>query len=422
MKSRSLAATLAAGTAVLVAGTITGCAGGSADGGKETLEFQTAQSVDSPVYAQLEEITAAFEKENPDVDIDLKTGADDYEPQMKVRLAARNPPDIWATHGWSLLRYSQFLAPLDEEPWAENFDDVLEPVMKNDDGQFFALPVTTSASGLIYNKTVLEAAGVDPAGLTTWDALADAAEAVKANGVVPFSLAGSKDGSAGNLVDWIAPGSFSDDELDEMQDGTFQEDAYARLLGVLADMQGDGWTNVDYTSATGDDMARSLAEGTSAFALSSNALITLAWTYNPDAELSYMPVPSLDGGDPYLIGGEDTAFGVAKDGDHLETAKEYLAFLAEPDNMSTLAAAVGNPPGLTDAEPDLGALNEPFEQFVASGAVPLEPFFDRVYLPNGMWDSVVTTADGVLAAQSTPEEGAATMASAFETLYKQSSN
>ncbi len=422
MKSRTVAATMAAGTAVLLAGSFTGCSTGSGGGGKETLEFQTAQSVDSPVYAQLEEITAAFEKENPDVDIDLKTGADDYEPQMKVRLAARNPPDIWATHGWSLLRYSSFLAPLQDEPWAENVDEVLDPVMKNADGEFFALPVTTSASGLIYNRTVLEDAGVDPASLTTWDALADAAEAVKANGFVPFHLAGSKDGSAGNLVDWIAPGAFTDDELESMRSGEFQEDAYADMLGQLEQMQADGWTNVDYTSATGDDMARALAEGTSAFALSSNALVTLAWTYNPDAELSYVPVPALDGGDPYLIGGEDTAFGVAKDGEHLETAKEYLAFLAEPENMSALAAAVGNPPGLTDAEPDLGALTEPFEQFVASGTVPLEPFFDRVYLPNGMWDSVVTTADGVLAAQSTPAEGAAKMASDFDTLFQQSSN
>jgi raffinose/stachyose/melibiose transport system substrate-binding protein len=422
MKSRSLAATLAASTALVLVGSLAGCSGGSAAGGTQVLEFQTAQAVDSPVYAQLEEITAAFEKENPDVDIDLKTGADDYEPQMKVRLAARNPPDIWATHGWSLLRYSQFLAPLQDEPWAENFDPVLDPVMKNADGEFFALPVTTSASGLIYNRTVLEEAGVDPASLTSWDALADAAEAVKANGVVPFSLAGSKDGSAGNLVDWIAPGGFTDDELDGMRDGEFPEGAYADLLGVLETMQGDGWTNVDYTSATGDDMARSLAEGSSAFALSTNALVTLAWTYNPDADLSYMPVPPLDGGDPYLIGGEDTAFGVAKDGDNVETAKEYLAFLAQPENMSALAAAVGNPPGLTDAEPDLGGLTEPFEQYVASGTVPLEPFFDRVYLPNGMWDSVVTTADGVLAAQSSPEEGAAKMASDFETLFAQSSN
>ncbi|RUR01007.1 ABC transporter substrate-binding protein [Labedella endophytica] len=422
MKSRSLAATLAASTALVLAGSLSACSGGSGTDGKAVLEFQTAQSVDSPVYAQLEAITAAFEEENPDVDIDLKTGADDYEPQMKVRLAARNAPDIWATHGWSLLRYSQFLAPLQDEPWAENFDDVLEPVMKNDSGEFFALPVTTSASGLIYNRTVLEDAGVDPAGLTSWDALADAAEAVKANGVVPFSLAGSKDGSAGNLVDWIAPGGFTDDELAKMSDGEFQEDAYADLLGVLADMKTDGWTNVDYTSATGDDMARSLAEGTSAFALSTNALVTLAWTYNPDADLSYMPVPPLDGGDPYLIGGEDTAFGVAKDGDNVEIAKEYLAFLAQPENASALAAAVGNPPGLTNAEPDLGALTDPFEQYVASGTVPLEPFFDRVYLPNGMWDSVVTTADGVLAAQSTPAEGAAKMAGDFDTLFSQSSN
>lgn len=419
MKSRPMAATLAIGAALALTASFAGCSGNPADG-KETLEFQTAQSVDSPLYIQLKEVTAAFEKENPNIHIDLKTGDDSYEPQIKVRLAAKNPPDIWATHGWSLLRYSQFLAPLQDEAWAKNFNEALAPAMKNDEGEFFALPVTAATSGLIINRTVLEAAGVDPAGLTSWDAVSAAADAVKSNGVVPFHLAGSKDGSAGNLIDWLAPGAFTEEELEKMADGEFQEESYAELLEVLDKMQSEEWTNVDYTSATGDDMARSLAEGKSAFALSSNSLVSTAWTYNPDADLTYMPVPSLDGGDPYLIGGEDTAYGVAKDGDHLESAKKYLAFLAQPENTSKLAASVGYPPGLTNAEADLGKLNEAYEQYGASGTGALEPFFDRVYLPNGMWDTVVTTADGVLAGISTPKEGAATVASDFDTLFKQS--
>lgn len=415
MKSRSIGVLL---SSAVVAVAITSCSAGGGDG-DTVIEFQTAQAADSPLLAVLEEQTAAFEADNPGVDIDLKTAGDDYESQIKVRLAARDAPDIWATHGWSLLRYSDFLAPLEDEPWAESFNEVLAPAMQDDDGSFYALPVTAATSGLIVNRTVLEETGVDIATLDTWEGLEAAAERVAGAGVTPFYLAGSKDGSAGNVIDWLAPGAFTEDELAAFADGEFDTDAYEELLTVLDDMRERGWTNVDYTAATGDDMARALAEGKGAFALTSNALISLAWGYVPDADLTYVPVPPIIGGEPYLIGGEDTAFGVARDGEHVDVAKEYLAFLAQPENMTELARAVGNPPGLTDAEPDLGPLSDPYEQYVATGAVPLSPFFDRVSLPNGMWDTVVTTADGVIAGQTSPRQGAEKMSSDFSTLFEQ---
>lgn len=409
---------VAVATAVLLAGTLSAC--GSNASGKSTLEFQTSQAIDSPLYAALKKVTAAFEKQNPDIKIDLKPGDDNYEANMKVRLAARNPPDIWATHGWSLLRYSDFLAPLDKEPWAKNFNQVLAPAMKNKKGQFFALPVTTAASGLIVDKTVLGKVGIDPASLTTWSAFEAAAAKIKAANIVPVQMAGSKDGSAGNLIDWLAPGAFSDQELSGFGAGKFQGAAYQKLLQVVADLKANGYTNKDYTAATYDDMARALAQDKAAFAFNSNALINSAWQYNPNADLTYIPVPAINGDPAYLVGGEDTAFGVAKDGSHLADAKKYLAFLAQPDNIAAVAKSVGNPPGLVNATTDLGKLNAPYEQYVKSGSITLKPFFDRVYLPNGMWSTVVSTADAVVAGQSSPAQGTDKMSGDFATLYKQS--
>ena len=413
---RSRIPLLSAALALLLAPALAGC---STDDGV-TLEFQTSQAVDSPTYLALETITEAFEDAHPGIHVDLEPGGDDYESQMKVRLAAGDPPDLWSTHGWSLLRYSSFLAPLNDEPWAKDFNPILDPVMTNSDGEFFALPVAAAASGLIVNETVLDEVGVDPDTLTSWDAIAEAAEEVKAAGIVPFELAGSKDGSAGNVIDWLAPGAFTADEFEGFTDGQFPQAAYERLLGELEAWRSDGWVNVDYSSATFDDMARALAEGKTAFALSSNYLISSAWQYDPDADLSFQPVPSLLGGESYLLGGEGTAFGAAASGDHLQEAKQYLAFLAQPENMTALAQSVGSPPGLLGVPVDLGALTPAYDEFVATGDVPLEPFFDRVYLPNGMWETVVSTADGVVAGVSTPADGAARMATDFDTLYQQS--
>lgn len=403
---------------VALTATLSACsASGSASGGT-TLEFQTAQSADSPLLAVLQKETKAFERAHPGVTIDLKTGGNDYESQMKVRLAANNPPDLWATHGWSRDRYSSFLAPLQGESWAKDFNPVLDAAMKNSKGQFFAFPVDTAVAGLIVNETVLQKADVDPASLTDWDAFMQASRKVADSGAVPLTLAGSKDGSAGNVVDWLAPGAFSDSELAAMKKGSFQKAGYEKVLDVLEQFRSQHWINPDYSSATGDDMARALAEDRAAFALSSNSLITQAQQYNPDAKLQFIPVPAINGTSSYLIGGENTAFGAAKNGKHLDVAKQYLAFLAKPAVDAKLAESTGSLPGLTDVDSDLGSLKPSYEQWVTPGKVELRPYFDRVYLPNGMWNTVVTTADAVVAGQSSPSESVAKTASDFSTLFK----
>ncbi|SDD92524.1 ABC transporter substrate-binding protein [Auraticoccus monumenti] len=417
MKSRhALVHTAVAG---LLLSALTACSGGGGDD-RTVLEFQTALAADAPMLTVLEEITSRYEAEHPDVDVDLRTGGNDYEAQIKVRLAARDVPDIWATHGWSQQRYGAFLAPLQDEPWAQGFNPALDTAMRGEDGTFYALPVTTDVAGLVVNRDALTEVGVDPDAITTWEDFVAAGEALVAQDRVALTLAGSKSGSAGNAIDWLAPGAFSEAELASMTAGDFPQDAYARLLGVLDQWRADGWINPDYSSATSDDMAQALAQGKAAFALSNNSLISQAWEYDPEADLAFIPIPAMLGGDPYLIGGEGTAFGAAKDGDDLEEAKDYLAFLAQPDNTSALAASVGTLPGLTDAEPRLGELESSFEQYVIPNELPLAPYFDRVYLPNGMWETVVSTADGVIAGQSSPADAAAQVATDFDTLYGQS--
>lgn len=370
--------------------------------------------------AALEIATDDFEKEHPDTDIDLRTGGSDYEQQMKVRLAANDLPDIWETHGWSLLRYSPFLAPLQSEEWAADVNSSLAPAMNNADGEFFALPIDVDVAGIVVNETVLNDAGVSVDDITDWDAFIAAASKVADSGVVPLTIAGGKDGAAGNVVDWLAPGAYSEDELTSLSDGAFDNDPYESVLDTLEEFRANGWVNPDYSAATGDDMARAMAEGKAAFALTRNLIVAQAQAYAPDADLQFIPIPALAGGESYLIGGENTGFGAAKDGAHLSEAKQYLAYLATPEVIATLAAATGNLPGLTNAESDLGALSESFDKWFVPGDVPLLPYFDRVYLPNGMWDTVVTTADAVLAGQATPAESMPKVESDFETLYKAS--
>ncbi|MFD4960347.1 ABC transporter substrate-binding protein [Microbacterium sp. NPDC058389] len=408
------------GAIAAVALAVTGCAGSGAgsDGGAAKIEFQTNLGATDPILDALTELTEKYEADHPDVDIELVPSTDTYEADIKVRLASGDVPDIWATHGWSLLRYSEFLEPLQNQPWAKDFNPALAPAMKNDAGEFFALPIDTDVAGIVYNQTVLETAGIDPASLTDWASFTEALPTLDAAGVIPISSSGKDNWFAGNVADFMASGGFTDDQLDGFLDGEFDKNGYAALLDHVAGWQAAGYFNPDYSSATMDDLGRALAEGTTAFVMVQNYLVTTALGFDPAVKLGYMPIPS-DVGSPFLVGGEGRAFGVAKDSEHKEQALDYLAFLAEPENLSVLASEVGGIPGLTNATSDLGGLQSSYDQFVASGNYPLMPYFDRVYLPNGMWDTMVSTTDSVITGQGTVDQAVDQMATDFDSLFEQ---
>lgn len=408
----------AAAIAVAAALALTGCGvGGGTGGGNASLEFQTGLGATDPILTTLTKITKAFEAKNAGVDIKLVPMTNTYEADMKVRLASKDIPDLWATHGWSLLRYSEFLEPLNTQPWAKNFNEALKPAMANSQGEFFALPADTDVAGIVYNKTVLEKAGIDPASLTTWNAFDQAAATLKASGITPITASGKDSWFAGNVADFLASGAYSDKELANLKKGTFESDGYAKFLDQVKTWAGNGYFNPDYSSASQDDIARSLAEGKTGFVFVQNYLVASALGFNPDAKLGYFPVPSFTS-TPYLIGGEGHAYGVSRTSKHKDVALDYLAFLAQPKNESALATAIGGIPGLTDASSDLGTLTDSYDKFVKDGKFALQPYFDRVYLPNGMWDSMVTTTDSIITGQSDVATAVKQVKSQFETLSK----
>lgn len=105
--------TLRAGAAAAIAAALllTGCSASGSD--KPTITFSlymTADSAAKPVYEKLiDEFT-----DKTGIAVDMSYDTTNYENNIKVQMAAGNLPDVFATHGWSVLRYSDFLEPLDD--------------------------------------------------------------------------------------------------------------------------------------------------------------------------------------------------------------------------------------------------------------------------------------------------------------------
>ena len=93
----------------------------------------------------------------------------DYENTLKTRMAANELPDVFQTHGWSILRYKEYLMDLKDQPWVSDYDDSALGVIQDDDGAIYVLMISELINGTLVNTDVCDAAGVDPYTIHTWD-------------------------------------------------------------------------------------------------------------------------------------------------------------------------------------------------------------------------------------------------------------
>lgn len=59
-------------------------------------------------YATFQQIIADFTKETG-IQVTINNLGGDYESAMKTKMASNDLPDMWVTHGWSLIRYSEYM-------------------------------------------------------------------------------------------------------------------------------------------------------------------------------------------------------------------------------------------------------------------------------------------------------------------------
>lgn len=384
-----------------------------------TIEFQTDIASDNSMLELFRDMAEEFEAANDGTSVTVSPNTADYEADMKVLMAGGGLPDLFMTHGWSLLRYGQFLEPLNDRDWAEHFNPALDAAMKDDEGNFFALPINTDIAGIVYNKTVVEDAGVDVTELNDWDDFNEALAKIDDSGAQPLASSGKDAWLTGNVADFVVSGVTDEAALERFQSGTFDADAYRPVLELVEGWVDDGFVNPDYTSVSEDEIVQLFAQDKLGFLITQNGVVNRIFEYNPDAQMGFMPIPSFTG-EPFLVGGEGMAIGVAQDSEAKDVALAFLDFLAQPENMEKLASHVNGPPGLLNATSDLGELEDSYDQF-ANEDYPLWPYFDRVYLPNGMWDTMITTTESIFTGQGTVDQALTQMENDYDSLFDQQS-
>lgn len=174
----------------------------------------TIATVNNPDMVVMQELSARFEAANPGIRLnwlvldegtlrsrvttDAATGAASFDI---VTIGAYDTP-LWGANGW-LLSIADLAERFPEAAAGYDFDDLL-PAIRDGlsyDGELFAVPFYGESSFTMYNKRILDEAGITMPDQPTWEQIAEIACAVHdpAAGITGIALRG-KPGWGDNMA------------------------------------------------------------------------------------------------------------------------------------------------------------------------------------------------------------------------------
>lgn len=341
MKKRLLAMMLMGAMALSV---LTGC-GSSASSKSGEAQTQAKKSnkairivngkieIDEP----LKEFAKKYqEKTGQEVTIESLGGGVDINGTLKGYLAAGNMPDIFVFGGeGDYQTWKDYMEDLSGEEWTTNTDFGFQ----SEDGKIVGFPYAVEGYGITYNKNILDAAGIDPASLTSYDAYKKAFETLDAKkdelGITAVCSVAAESGqmywSTGNhlfgyylsgglkrgdttYIDLLKSGGVDNNRLGQFAD-------YMKLLFDYSDQ------NV-LISGTYDDQLALWAQGKTAFVTQGNWIDPSLPDYKVEFDCGIAPLAFTQEEMKGVLADCPSWWAVYNKGDQIDASKAFLKELA----------------------------------------------------------------------------------------------
>lgn len=348
-------------------------------------EMEVATYLSGETLAAYKQVISDFEAASG-AKITLDEYGDDYESMMKTRMASNELPDVFETHGWSLIRYKEYLTDLSGEPWAGDLSKAALGVIGDEDGKFYTLMTTGSCLGTAVNMDVCEKAGVDPWSIETWDDFNAACDKIKEAGYVPignyFTSAGALANADGS---WLSYEGEQFDDNEAMLDGTWDWADFKVILDYLQTWFDNGYLYEDAGTIKQADVIERCAKDEVAFVVGIGTSFQAAVVAtNPDVKMALIPIcASKEGGARFCGIGEGASFGIWKDSKNMDAAKAFLAYIAEhADPINAAAGEISTLSSETTKSYGMQMMEEMEEHYPD---VFYDNLWDRKYMPSGMW-------------------------------------
>ena len=322
----------------MVAGSLIGC--GNSDAGKDskgaTIELFSTKAEN---VAVMQSLADKFNATHEGYTIEVVAPAD-AGTVLKTRMAKNDMPDIIAMGGnmeYTEVQSAGMLVDLTGEAFVANLQEsylqMVYDVNGNKEEAVYGVPYATNASGILYNVDKFNQLGLSIP--KTWDELIAVCDAAVAAGETPFLLTYKDAWTA--LCPWnsmapdLQPANFTDDRLAGKTTfaGTHEEIAEKYL--TLLD-----YAQPDYMGLGYDDGNKAFANGEGLMMINGNWAINQFTNSNADFKCGMFAFPaSNDESVNYVTSGVDVLLAVSVASKNVDIAKEFVAFMLEPENCQT---------------------------------------------------------------------------------------
>lgn len=130
-----------------------------------------------------------YKKVKPNVTINLEIMQTDYRETLLSRISTGSMPDVFqTTAGGEINAFAKYSADLTDEPLAAAMTDAVRLNMTSSDGRVLGVPLKGNLFTLIYNKKLLEEAGINSPPRTMAD-MRVAVSQLEKQGITPFANA-----------------------------------------------------------------------------------------------------------------------------------------------------------------------------------------------------------------------------------------
>ncbi|GLC80040.1 ABC transporter substrate-binding protein [Lacrimispora brassicae] len=361
MKKRLVAMALAG---AMVLGVITGC--GSNSGSKGSTASQEGKEeaapgkggeairivngkieIDGPLKAFAKQYQ---EKTGQEVVIESLGGGVDINGALKNYLAAGNMPDVFVFGGeGDYQTWKDYMVDLSGEEWASQTDFGFQSA----DGKTVGFPYAVEGYGITYNKDILDAAGIDPASLTTYDGFKKAFETIDSKkgelGITAVCSVAAESGqmywSTGNhLFGYYLSGGLKRGDtkyIDMLKAGTVDKERlgqFADFIRLLFDYS-DKNTLI---SGTYDDQLALWAQGKTAFITQGNWIDPSLPDYQVKFGCGIAPLAFTKEEMKGVLADCPSWWAVYNKGNNIDAAKAFLKELAtSADGQKSLVTDCG---------------------------------------------------------------------------------
>jgi multiple sugar transport system substrate-binding protein len=219
------------------------------------------------------------------------------------------------------------------------------------DGKSYGVPIGANTLALYYNKTILQAAGVDPASVKDWASLTTALGKVKAAGKkgITFSAIGTEEGSF-QFLPWFWGA--------KAQLTNLSTPSAVSALALWTGWLKSGFAPNSVINDTQTTSWQEFAAGQTGFA--ENGTWQLGNAKKAGFPYGIIPIPGMDGGTaPAPTGGEFVTIPVQSNTARYTTSEKLVACLTSADNAYTTDSTlsyIGAGPAVQSkqaADPDL---------------------------------------------------------------------